>query len=36
MDVSTLGGKSFESRYYNLLDKTGVAPNVKGDHRGKH
>src|SRR6266850_7507720 len=34
MDVSTRGGKSFESGYYNLLDKTGLAPNVKGDHRG--
>ena len=34
MDVSTMGGKSFESGYCNLLDKTGLAPNVKGDHRG--
>src|SRR6266513_1685533 len=33
MDVSTMGGKSFESGYCNLLDKTGLAPNVKGDHR---
>src|SRR6266536_5397962 len=34
MDVSTRGGKSFESGYGNLLDKAGLAPNVKGDHRG--
>src|SRR6266850_6106283 len=33
MDVSIIGGKSFESRYCYLLDKTGLAPNVKGDHR---
>ena len=26
--------KSFESGYCNLLDKTGLAPNLKGDHRG--
>ncbi len=24
-----MGGKSFESGYCNLLDKTGLAPNVK-------
>src|SRR4029434_1280935 len=34
MDVSTRRGKSFASGYHNLLDKTGLAPNVKGDHRG--
>ena len=34
MDVSTRGGKLLESRYCNLLDKTGLAPNTKGDHRG--
>src|SRR6266478_2212547 len=34
MDVSTRGGKGSESGYYNLLDKTGLAPNLKGDHRG--
>src|SRR5262249_46826784 len=35
-DVSTIGGKSFESGYCNLLNKTGLAPNVKGDHRGTY
>ena len=34
MDISTIGGKSFESRYYNLLDKTGLASDVKRNHRG--
>src|SRR5262245_23340677 len=36
MDVSIRRGKSFESGYCNLLDKTGLAPNVKGDHRGMY
>src|SRR5262245_44000256 len=34
MDVSARRGKRFESGYCNLLDKTGLAPNVKGDHQG--
>src|SRR5262245_48310860 len=36
MDVSTRRGKSFESGYHNLLNKTGLVPNVKGDHRGTY
>jgi hypothetical protein len=36
MDVSTIGGKGCESGHCNLLDKTGLAPNVKGDHRGTY
>ena len=36
VDVSTLRGKSFKSGYCNLLDKTGLAPNVKGDNRGTY
>jgi hypothetical protein len=33
VDVGTIGGKSFERGYCNLLDKTGLAADVKGDHR---
>ena len=33
MDVRTVGGKSYESGYCNLLDKTGLASDLKGDHR---
>src|SRR4030095_816279 len=34
MDVGTIGGKSCQSGDRNLLDKTGLASDVKGDHRG--
>ena len=34
MDVSTMGGKSFQSGYYHILDKTDLASDVKRDHRG--
>jgi hypothetical protein len=34
MDVSNFGKKSFESGYCNLFDKTGLASDIKGDHRG--
>ena len=34
MDISTIGGKSWQSGDRNLLDKTGLASDVKGDHRG--
>jgi hypothetical protein len=34
MDVGTIGGKSCQSGDRNLFDKTGLASDIKGDHRG--